>query len=234
MSNSWAFLRQVVLATVDPSADSAALRATYGLPVGFTDPELLAHGIADETIPVGPRRFVELVSPSGDHSPLTPWLAKRGGRAGYGVAVQVPDIAAIRERVVSRGVGIMIEQEALGHRIMQLHPRQVGILLDLDEVPDRTSWFWDEISPGPAAAALIDDIVEIEIGVPDPCAMATLWSHLLDVEQPTESSVDLDALIQFVAADIASMRAVTMQTATGRTSPADAEFVGVTFRHCPA
>ena len=60
------------------------------------------------------------------------------------------------------------------------------------------------------------------------------WSHLLDVEQPTESSVDLSTLIQFVAADIASMRAVTMRMATGRTSPADAEFVGVTFRHCPA
>jgi len=234
MSDSWAYLRQVVLATVDPVGDTAALRAAYGLPVGFTDPELLAHGIADETIPVGPRRFVELVSPSGDHSPLTPWLAKRGGRAGYGVAVQVPDIPAIRARAVSRGVGIMIEQEALGHRIMQLHPRQVGILLDLDEVPDRNAWFWDEISPGPASAALIDDIVEVEIGVPDPHAMAALWSHLLDVEQPTETSVDLGTLIQFVAADSPSMRAVTVQTVSGRTSPADAEFVGVRIRHRPA
>ena len=231
MSTSWAFVRQTIFATSRPIEDSAMLRAAYSLPEGFTDPMLLEHGLADETIPVGPEQYLEILSPAGETSPLTGWLAKHGGHGGYGIAVQVPDMTAIRERVVERGVKILIEQEALGHRIMQLNPRQVGgLLLDLDEVPDRSVWFWDDITPGPSADATVDGVLEIEVGCSDPEVFAGLWADLLDVDQPTPTSVDLGTRISFVAAETAGIAAVTLRAAAGGEIH-DGEQLGVTFRH---
>ncbi|MCU1395771.1 MAG: hypothetical protein JWM34_4199 [Ilumatobacteraceae bacterium] len=231
MSTSWAFVRQAIFATSSPADDSAELRAAYALPKGFTDPMLLEHGIVDETIPVGPDQYIELLSPASDASPLTGWLAKHGGQGGYGVAVQVPDMASIRSRVVEQGIKILIEQDAFGHPIMQLNPRQVGgLLLDLDEMPDRSAWFWDDITPGPAGDATVDSIVEIEVGVPDPLEFAALWAHLLDVDQPTPTSVDLGMRISFVEAEVAGVLAITLRVAGGDTI-ADSTRLGVSFRH---
>lgn len=228
VSASWAFVRQLIFATVEPERDSAALRHEYGLPAGFTDPMLLDFGIADETIPVGSEQYIELLSPAGDQSPLHAWTSKRGGAGGYGVAVQVPDISAIRERAVAAGVAILIEQEALGHRIMQLDPRRMGLLLDLDEVPDRSRWFWDDITPGPAADAGIDALLEVEIGVVDPEVTAALWADLLAVPQPSSTTVDLGTTISFVAAERAGMRAVTLRSPEAQS---ERSMLGVTFRH---
>ncbi|MCU1367921.1 MAG: hypothetical protein JWL72_2775 [Ilumatobacteraceae bacterium] len=229
MSTSWAFVRQTIFATADPAADSAALRTAYGLPAGFTDPMLLEHGIADETIPVGTDQYLELLSPSSDASPLNHWLGKRGGPGGYGVAVQVPEMAPIRERAVERGVKILIEELAFGHPIMQLNPRQCGTLLDLDEMPDRAKWFWDDITPGPSASALIDGVVEIEIGVAEPSATAALWAYLLDVEQSTATSVDLGTRVTFVPPTSGGIQAVTLRSVGER--PPDTARLGATFRH---
>lgn len=231
MSTSWAFVRQVIFATPDPSGDSTLLRDSYALAQGFRDPLLLEYGIADETIPVGAEQYIELLSPSGDASPLHAWLARTGGPGGYGVAVQVPDIAAIRERAIERGVKVLIDQEALGHRVMQLNPRQVGILLDLDGVADRSTWFWDDITPGPAAGATIDGVAEVEIGVPDPAATAALWASLLGVDQLSETTVDLGTTISFVAAERGAITAVTMYAAPGAAVSPDTSMLGVTIRH---
>ena len=227
MSSSWAFVRQMIFATAELVADSEALSSAYGLPPGFTDPMLLDFGIADETIPIGPEQYIELLSPAGDDSPLHAWLDKRGV-GGYGVAVQVPDMTAIRERAMAAGVSIVIEQEALGHRIMQLNPRRMGMLLDLDEVPDRTRWFWDDITPGPAADARVDALAEIEIGVAEPETTAALWAHLLDVDQPTATTVDLGTIVSFLTAEHAGVLALTLRTAE---ELPDRSLLGVTFRH---
>lgn len=233
MNDSWAFVRQVVLATATPEADATALRDTYALPHGFTDPELLEHGIADETIPLGPRQYLELIAPASETSPLNAWLGRAGGRAGYGVAVQVPEMAVIRERAQRLGVRIMIDQLAFGHPIMQLHPRDVGILLDLDEAADKDWWFWDEISPGPSDTAVVDAVLAVEVGVTDPERMAALWSELLAVAQPTATSVDLGTTVNFVPADRGCLLAVTLQLANGEPMRDDVELVGIKFRHRP-
>lgn len=232
MTEPWAFVRQVVLATTDPDTDIDALRAAYRLPAGFTDPELAEHGIADRTIPTGPEQFLEVIAPSSPSSPLHAWLGRLGGRAGYGLAVQVPDMAAIRDRAASLGVRIVIDQEARGHRIMQLHPGDVGILLDLDESADRNWWFWDDISDGPAPDAIVDGVVEIEVCTPDPERMAALWSTLLGVDRPTATAVDLGTTIRFVGGDHRGVRAVTLRLTDRAPSVVDdAEMFGITFRH---
>ncbi|MEO6123210.1 MAG: hypothetical protein ABIR32_05835 [Ilumatobacteraceae bacterium] len=231
---SWGFVRQVVLATSDPEGDGAMLRSAYGLPAGFTDPELAEHGIADMTIPVGPEQFLEIIAPASPASPLTNWLARLGGRAGYGVAVQVPDMTSIRERAVGAGVRIMIDQTARGHRIMQLHPSDMGMLLDLDEAADRQWWFWDEISEGPAADAAVDAVLAIEIGVADPAVMAARWAAVVGVELLSPTSVDLDTTVHFVEAERNGLRGVTLREAPGHDHIPDAEWFGVRFSHRPA
>ena len=231
MNTRWAFVRQTIFATSQPIEDSRVLRDAYSLPAGFTDPMLLEHGIADETVPIGPDQYLELLSPAGEASPLHGWLAKHGGHGGYGIAVQVPDMASIRERVVDRGIKILIEQDAFGHPIMQLNPRQVGgLLLDLDEMPDRSAWFWDDITPGPSSGAVVDAVLDIEIGVSDPDGFAALWAHLLDVDQPTPRSVDLGTRITFVEAETAGVVAVTLRI-NGDRDVADRQQFGVMFHH---
>ncbi len=231
MSDSWAFLRQVVIATPDAARDSATLRSTYRLPIGFTDPMLLEHGVADETIPLGPTRYVELISPANDSSFLHPWLQRVGGAAGYCVAVQVPDIDAIRARATDLGVRVLVDQLALGHKVMQLHRRDFGLILDLDEIADRSVWFWDDVTPGPSPDAIVDDIVEVVVGVTDPQHVATTWATLVDVPQPTPTSVDFGLTIQFVASDSPGLQTVTLQLASGATAVDDQVIAGVTFRH---
>lgn len=228
VGTSWAFVRQTIFATAQPVVDSSALREAYALPNGFTDPMLLEHGIADETIPVGPEQYLELLSPTGDASPLHRWLGRRGGSGGYGVAVQVPEMAPIRARATERGVDILIEEMAFGHPIMQLSPRQCGTLLDLDEMPDRAQWFWDDITPGPSPSALVDRVVEIEIGVTEPAVTAALWAYLLDVDQPTDTSVEVGTRITFVPQTSGGIQTVTLRS---NAPVADIERLGTTFRH---
>ena len=37
----------------------------------------------------------------------------------------------------------------MGHPLFQMHPADVGILLELDGVTDPAVWFWDDVTPGP-------------------------------------------------------------------------------------
>ena len=42
-------------------------------------------------------------------------------------------------------LGVAADVEAYGYRIIQLRPKQMGLLLELDEVPDPDAWFWDSV-----------------------------------------------------------------------------------------
>ncbi len=231
MSDSWAMLRQVVIATATLADDVGVMRTAYSLPPGFSDPVLLDYGVADETIPIGPKHFVEFIAPADETSFLHPWLDRCGGHGGYCLSVQVPDVAAIRDRTSGLGIRIVTDQQALGHQIMQVRSRDVPILLDLGEIPDRSRWFWDDITPGPAAAATVDGIVEVEFGVTDAEAAASLWSVLLGVDQPTPTSVDLGTIIRFVTSESRGLTAVTLTLADGVAARNDANVAGLTVRH---
>lgn len=221
--DSWARLRQVVLAATDLEPAVTTLREGLGLGEGFTDPELADHGLADRTFPLGGSAYLEVVSPMLAEHPVARWLERVGGAGGYCLSVQVPDVVACVSRAVKLDVRVAVEAEAMGHRIVQLHPKDVGLLLELDGIADRDAWFWDDITSGPQVDALADGLLAVEIGVPEPERMAATWAGILDVARPTPASVDLGAEIRFVPAQQPRLLAVRLR-GTGRV---DTTLVGV-------
>jgi hypothetical protein len=229
-SGSWAKLRQVVIGTTEHSSDVAAARAAFGLGPGFADPEVAHLSMVDATLPVAPGRYLEFVAPTDDGISFAKWLAKVGGRGGYVLSVQHPDPAAVKQRALARGIRVPIDVEAFGQPVVQLHPQDVGLLLELDGITDETKWFWDDIDPGPEAGAGIDDIVGVEVPVADPVAMCALWHELLDLGQPARpDQIELGGVyVRFVPGGPSPAWTVIVRRAND--SAVDPGLPGITFR----
>ena len=184
----WAQLRQVVLATLDHAGDTELVRRTLQLGPSFDDPELATIGLADATMPVGAETYLEVCAPmTADHQ-VAKWLAKVGGSSGWCLSTQVPNLDGVRERCAQLEVRIAVEAQALGHEIVQLHPLDVGILLELDSFVPRDEWFWDDLEGAKVAQSqrgvFVDDIVGVEIAVENPAAMATKWAIIIGLRPP--------------------------------------------------
>ena len=209
---SWAILRHLVLACADAVADSAGLAAQLRLPDGFADPELAAIGLTDRNMPVGQQKYLEVVGPLRPDSYINRWLGRVGGQGGYCLSVQVPDVPACKERARDRGVRLAADQAVMGHPIVQLHPADVGILLELDGIPDPGAWFWDGITPGPRPDAVIDDIVAVTVGVADPVATTTLWADIIGLVPVTPTRLDFTGCaIDFVESPRGQVLGATFQ-----------------------
>jgi hypothetical protein len=223
---NWAVLRHLVLATGDAVAESARLAGELRLPPGFGDPELAAIGLTDRNMPVGEQKYLEVVGPLGPGSYLNRWLARVGGQGGYCLSVQVPDVPACKQRAREAGVRLAADQEVLGHPIVQLHPADVGILLELDGIPDRSAWFWDDITPGPQPDALIDDILAVTVGVPDPEAVTALWAGITGLRPAGPARLDFSGCaVDFVPHPRGQLLAATFRQPSpavgGRPLPGD-------------
>jgi hypothetical protein len=212
----WAVLRHLVLAANDALAESARLAAALRLPQGFGDPELAAIELTDRNMPVGPQKYLEVVGPLGPGSYINRWLSRVGGQGGYCLSVQVPDVLACKQRALDRGVRLAADQEVLGHRIIQLHPADTGVLLELDGIPDQSRWFWDDITPGPRPDALIDDITAVTVGLPDPEAAAALWAGIIGLETATLTTLDFSGCaIEFTPHPRGQLLAATFRLTAG-------------------
>jgi len=186
----WALLRQVVLATGDIAGDAKLLRDHLGLGAGFADPELATIGMSDETMALAGGSYLELVGALTPDVSIARWLAKTGG-GGYALSVQHSDPIAARDRAIARGVRIVADQAVMGHPIVQFHPADVGLLLELDGIADRDAWFWDGMGVDPSPSALVDDVVRVDVGVADPAATVTLWAEILGYPALSWESIDL-------------------------------------------
>jgi hypothetical protein len=184
----WAQLRQVVLATLDHAGDLELAKRTLQLGPSFDDPELATIGLADATMPVGPDTYLEICAPMTEDHQVAKWLRKAGGKSGWCLSTQVPNLEGVRERCEQLGVRIAIEAQALGHEIIQLHPLDVGVLLELDSFVPRDEWFWDDLEAAKVAQAqrgtFVDDIMGVEVAVEDPAAMATTWATIIGLPAP--------------------------------------------------
>lgn len=217
---NWAILRQVVIATGDALGDAGTARADLRLAEGFADPELAKIGLDDSAMPVGRQKFLEFVGPADENSYIHRFLA-RGGAGGYCLSVQVPDAPACRERALAAGVRLAADQLFMGHPLFQMHPADVGILLELDGVSDPDVWFWDAVTPGPSPDALVDDIVGVQVGVPDPVATARLWSQIIGLELQGPTQLDFSGCtVQFVEHPVGRLLSADFRLADGVVAPA--------------
>lgn len=185
-TTGWADIRQVVMATSDIEADGAEARRLFGLGPGFADPVLKEIGLLDDTMAVGERRYLELVAPDREDHPVARWLAKVGGSAGYVLSIQVPSLAGVRERCAQLGIRIVADTSVDGHAILQLHPKEMGVVLEMDEFLPREGWFWDDLEGARLSrahtGARIVDIRGVDIAADDPAALAARWADLLSLE----------------------------------------------------
>ena len=195
----WAELRQVGFAALDHAAAVRTATELLGLGPGFGDPLLAALNLADFTAPVGLDTYVEVLAPTTPDHPVARWLGRVGGSSGWVLSAQVPSLDGVKERAAERGVRIAAETQAMGHGIIQLHPRDVGVLLELDAFLPRDAWFWDDLPAARAALAAArtaraDDIVAVEVavdpaaGLRDPVAMAQTWAAIIGIEPPAATA----------------------------------------------
>ena len=143
--NRWAELRQVGFAALDHAAVVRSATELLALGPGFGDPLLAALHLADFTAPVGPDAYVEVLAPTTPDHSVARWLGRVGGSSAWVLSTQVPSLDGMKERAAERGVRIAVETQAMGHDIIQLHPLDVGVLLELDAFLPRDAWFWDDL-----------------------------------------------------------------------------------------
>jgi len=187
--NQWAELRQVGFAALDHAAAVRTATELLELGPGFGDPLLAELHLADFTAPIGPDTYIEVLAPTAPDHSIVRWLGRVGGAAGWVLSTQVPSLDGVAERAAEHGVRIAVQTQAMGHDIIQLHPLDVGVLLELDAFLPRPAWFWDDLPAAQAAQASrstkADDILAVDVAVPDPAAMAATWAAIIGLEPPT-------------------------------------------------
>ncbi len=190
-TDRWVILRQVVLGVPDIEVATTEFRDELGLGEGFADPMLEDIGMSDETIRVGVETHLEFVGPLREDVSIAKWLSK-GGPGGYCFSIQVSDIDARIERAAELGIRTVVDLEVQGHRVIQLHPADMGLLVELDGIGDANVWFWDDIETAEPPAPAVDDIVSVTLTSSDPQAQVHLWADLFEV--PITQSDDAPAI----------------------------------------
>jgi hypothetical protein len=188
----WAELRQVGLATLDHAKAVRAATELLALGSGFDDPLLAEWHLADFTAPIGPDTYLEILAPTTPDHSMTRWLGRAGGAAGWVLSTQVPSLAGIENRASEHGVRIAVQTQAMGRNIVQFHPLDVGVLLELDEFLPRGAWFWDDMETARTAQASrstkVDNIVAVDVAAHDPRKMAATWAALIGIEAPVNTA----------------------------------------------
>jgi len=215
----WSIMRQVVIGAEDLDTTSKELRDTLGLTAGFADPLLEDIGLADETIRVGSEAHLEIVAPLNDSASINGWIAKGGGGGGYALSIQVPDVTPLVANAEKAGVRVVADVEAYGRRIVQLHPGDMGLLVEFDEIPEPDQWFWDDIETQTPPAPVVDDVLAVDVQSPDPMAQAERWASVFGIELDEWDDVPRLALgnrfVNFVQGHRRMLSAVDLKIADG-------------------
>ena len=230
--HSWAILRQVIIAAEDNAAAGALLRSRLGLGVGFVDPGLETISMTDNTIPVGGGSFLEVISPWESDNSLGRWLAKAGGSGGYMVAIQHPDVEGVRARAAELGIAEILRDVVDGYVLSQYSPWELGLIVEVDGIPDPEKWYWDDVGWTLEPDASVVDILEIEVTVEDPDKVTALWHQLLDLAPSGPREVRLgDRVVRFVEGTGRSkMTSLTLKTAGDEPREGE-ELLGLAVRY---
>lgn len=233
---SFTTIRQVIIGTGDMEKSSAQFQESFGLAKGFADPLLEGIGMDDQTFRVGSEAHLELVGALTPEAPINGWVAKVGGiGGGYGLAIQVGELAPLLANAAAMGVRTIEDLQVYGHRIVQLHPGDLGLLVELDEISDPEKWFWDDVDAEVPAAPLIDNVLAVEVSSPDPAAQSAKWAQLFGLSVEVVDGVPSLQLgsrtVRFVAGDVKMMTGVDLAVVDGASvAEREVSISGVNFR----
>jgi Glyoxalase-like domain len=230
-------LRQVVLLTGDLTRTLAQTKSALGLNDGVRDESGMAGlGFEHEVLAID-QTFVEIVSPLSEDS-SSGRLLRRSGECGYMVAIQVEDADAVVARAAEIGLKPVMQTVYEGNPLTQWHPRDLGTLAEIDEMRSGADWhFCPELSDT-GSTSVVEDIVAVELAVPDPAAYAQRWATLLGLDVPPGgTSLGLDGReLRFVPSAAGREGLVTVELAAtpGGAVPTQRTLCGVRFSIVPA
>jgi len=89
-----------------------------------------------------------------------------------------------------------------GYELAQFSPWELGLIIEVDGIPDPAVWYWDHLDVQTQPDAAVNDIVGVEVAVKDPDTVAAVWNKLLDLEPGGTRRVNLgERYVSFVAGE---------------------------------
>ena len=130
-------LNHVAIAVPDLAAAVAQYIGTLGATVGPPQDEP-DHGVTVVFITL-PNTKIELLTPLGDASPISGFLAKNPAGGIHHICYEVDDILAARDHLAATGARVLGTGEpkigAHGKPVLFLHPKDFnGCLIELEQV----------------------------------------------------------------------------------------------------
>lgn len=195
----WIRLRQVALVAADLEATVERLRSTFGLEVGYRDPEVAVFGLKNAVMPVG-TQFIEVVSPFRPDTAAGRQMDRMGGDGGYMVICHTDSMesqAEIRQRAASLDVRVAFEHQTPGSSILQFHPGDTGgsfLEVDHQAGADDPWGPWPPAGPEWQSAVrtgVVDRITGVTVQAPDADLTASKWAAILGVPV-SDRTIQLD------------------------------------------
>ena len=129
-------LNHVAIAVPDLESAAAIYRDTLGASVSGPLP-LPEHGVTTVFVEL-PNAKIELISPLGEESPISGFLARRPEGGTHHLCYEVDDILAARDRLVAAGARVLGDGSprigAHGKPVLFLHPKDFcGTLIEIEE-----------------------------------------------------------------------------------------------------
>lgn len=193
-------IRQVVLLVPDLEETLGEFRETFGFTSGTRDAESMAElGFEHEVLSLGDT-FIEVCAPlSADSVPGR--LVERKGAVGYMLVVQVADQKAAIDRAADLDIKPLFAQDFEGNQISQWHPKSLGTLAEIDQIEPAESWHFAPRIFDASCTDVARDIAGAELATPDPEAMASVWSQVVDVPLTDPTTLHLNGtVLRFVPA----------------------------------
>jgi hypothetical protein len=182
---SYLRLRQICVAAPHLQAAAALIGALLGVEECHRDSSVAKYGLENVLFPVGPDRFLEVVSPTRSGTAAGRFLEQSQGRGGYMLIFDCNDPKAHAERAKALGVRLANYIDREHYQGYQLHPKDCrATFLEFNHTPggaDPRGAYW------PAGVSwqqhirrdVTRQLEGVDVVSPDPGGLAAHWSAIM-------------------------------------------------------
>ena len=129
-------LRQICLVAPHLDASSALIRALLGVEECHRDAGVAKYGLENALFPVGPDRFLEVVTPTEPRTAAGRFLEHTQGRGGYMLIFDCDDPQVRAQRAQALGVRLVNHIDREHYQGYQLHPKDCrATFLEFNHTP---------------------------------------------------------------------------------------------------
>lgn len=173
-------LRQIVLLTEDLERSLRIARTKLGVPHGLRDAEIMRRfGMLHEFVGFE-RTYIELCQPTDPNTGMGQRILK--GECGFMVVLQVADSDAAVARAAELDIKPLSVNKHSGGLTTQWHPRNFGVLVQLDQMEPASSWHLAPAVYDARSTSAIEDMCALTIATAEPAEVAERWASVIGVE----------------------------------------------------